>query len=97
MAGLASRIHQGSVPIGFRRAAVCFSACSLLILRAQKARQERDHSYCCEFDHTASLVLDLVRKPLFQVQDGVIELLLHAACSTWPRCRRNYKIAMPLI
>ena|SRR5579864_6575012 len=68
MAGLASRIHQGSVPIGFRRAAVCFSACSLLILRAQKARQERDHSYCCEFDHTASLVLDLVRKPLFQAR-----------------------------
>ena len=68
MAGLASRVYQGPVPSGFRRttAAVRFRASSLLILRAQKAREQRDHSYCREFDHIASQVLDQVRKPLFQ-------------------------------
>jgi hypothetical protein len=64
MAGLARSVYQRPVPSGFRCTAMSFSA-SLLILRAQKAREERDHSYCCEFDHIASLVLDLVRKLLF--------------------------------
>jgi hypothetical protein len=39
MAGLTGRVYQGPVPTGFRRTAVSFSASSLLILRAQKARE----------------------------------------------------------
>ena len=51
MAGLASCVYQRPVPSRFRRTTVSFGARGLLILRTQKAREERDHSYCCEFLH----------------------------------------------
>ena len=51
MAGLASRVYQRPVPSRFCCTTVSFGARGLLILRTQKAREERDQSYYCEFLH----------------------------------------------
>jgi hypothetical protein len=51
MARLASRVYQRPVPSRFCCTTVSFGARGLLILRTQKAREERDQSYCCEFVH----------------------------------------------